>query len=333
MITDARALRDQYLPNELVHRNDDMNSLSSHLSPIEHGFSGENTLVTGPSGSGKTTLAKYTLEMLERETLSVASGYTNCFSNSTTTGVLHSLLIDADLGHDLQRETSSRDQFLRRVRELEDQVVFIIDEVDALEDLGLLAPMFDAENVTLILICVNENGLLSHIDMRIQSRIRSAASMRLDKYRHQELVDIVDGRINAGLRPSAHDRAAIDRLAELAAGDARMAVAILRRAALKADREGIESLSPGLVESVVDGAESDVHQKNIERLSTEKRILYDIIEDHGEIAAEDLHERYEERSLDPRSKPTRRRYLATLERYDLVEQIGATRGSRYRHVA
>ena len=329
MIRDARALRDEFVPQELQHRNNEIDLISSRLRPIEENLSGEHTLITGPSGAGKTTLAKYVCQQLERQTLDVRIGYVNCLSANTSTGVLHTLLRDARIGRDLSRESTPRSRYFDRIRDSEYQLVFILDEVDVLDDYGSLLSLYDQPNVTLVMICFDEDAFLSDVDMRVQSRVRAATSVRLKKYHDEEIVDIVKGRSEAGLAAGVLDEGTCGTIADLAAGDARMAIALLRWAAERAEEEGLDHLSPGLVEAVSDSATTEVHDRNVELLSTHQRLLYEIVSEAGEIGASELHREYEEQALSPKSRSTRRRYLDSLERYGLIEQEGSTRDSRY----
>ena len=333
MITDARALRPIFVPSELHHRDGELEHLSSCLKPIRMDLSGEDALITGPSGSGKTTLARYTVGQLESATLDVRTGYVNCIADSSRTGSMHTLLRDAGLGLDIPLDAASTTQYLDRLRQLDDHVVFILDEVDVLADHDLLVALYEEPNITMVMICVDEDDFLSGIDNRVQSRVRTAEKVRLGKYKHSELVDIIEGRVKAGLHHGAADQATVARIAEVAAGDARFAIALLRRAAQRAEVKDRSCLSPGLVEDVADDAETEVHKRNIQRLSTHQRILLEIIREDEKVSAGDLHDEYEQRAQNPKSKPTRRRYLQSLERYDLVEQVGATRGTYYQYCA
>ncbi|AFK19031.1 AAA family ATPase [Haloferax mediterranei ATCC 33500] len=332
MIRDARALRDNFVPADLEHRNAEIGHLSSYLAPIENDESGEDILITGPSGAGKTTLAKFVTAELERATLGARAAYANCLSNSTNAGVLHSLMRDANLGIEFDRGSTPVGEYLDKIRDLDEQFVVILDEVDVLEDPSLIAMLYDIPNVTTLMVCVSEDAFISGLDMRVSSRARAAASVKLEKYRDREIADIIRARVEYGLDPGAVDEATIQHMASLAAGDARLAITNLRRAAERADQEELCALSPGLVDEVSDGAAGEVHERNVERLSTHKRLLYDIVYEHGELSSSELHAEYERRIGSPKAKVTRRRYLGALERYRLIEKEGATRGTRYRLV-
>jgi cell division control protein 6 len=66
------------------------------------------------------------------------------------------------------------------------------------------------------------------------------------------------------------------------------------------------------------------------KLIRHQRILFEVIEAAGEIAAADLHERYEAEAEEPRSKRQRRHYLDKLEHYNLIASEGQTQWRRYR---
>lgn len=331
MIRDARALKPAFLPSELVHREGAIDHVSRSLSPIEHDQPGEDTLITGPSGSGKTTLARYVCDQLERQTLGVRIGEVNCMSDSSRHGALHTLARDAGVGRDITRDGASSGKCLDRLRDSDDHIVLILDEVDSLADPTLLVALHDIPNVTMLMVCVRETQLRADVDGRVDDRLRSAASVTLDAYASSQLVDILQARAEPGLTTTL-GTATAERIATHAGGSARRALAILRQAARHAEQEGRRSLSPGLVDAVADDAHVDVHERNIEQLSTHHRLLFEIVREHDRIASGELHARYEQCAQTPKSKPTRRRYLHVLERYDLIDSDGATSGTVYEHV-
>ncbi|WP_340101839.1 Cdc6/Cdc18 family protein [Salinibaculum salinum] len=335
MIRDARALEHQFVPQDLTHRDGQIDALASALSPITYGGIGENTLIDGPSGSGKTTLSKYVARKLDQERLDFSWGYVNCQSDPTPTAALHELIRTAGLGA-RRPEGTSRSYYFDRLRQYDGQIVTIIDEANVVTDPKLIHALVDIPGVTVICICVDDDDLIanSEVGPGTQSRLRSMMRMSLNSYSHQELLDILSYRVEHGLDGSRVDDEAIAAIADSAAGNARLAITHLRRAARYVMNEDSERLTRSVVEAVADDAQAAVRDLHVRSLGTHQRALYTIIRDAGSkgVTASDLHERYENRTQSPRSKSMRRRYLTSLQRYDLISQSGSGRGTRYKVV-
>ena len=331
MITDARALRTEFIPRELRHRDGHIDHLSSVLTPVSLADTGEHVCLYGPSGSGKTTLAKFTLERLEGEYLDVHWGYVNCFGESTKQAVLSQLVRDAGLGRDLRRDGTPAGVFLDRIREASGNFIAVIDEVDVLTDPRTILTLTEIPDVSVITICIDEDQWLSVAGERVRTRLRSAESVTLEKYTHQELLDILSYRVEHGLVASRIPDDALDRIADRAAGNARVAIALLRRAAKHVTELDMQEMTPEVVDAVADDARSDVRDARKRSLGTHQRAIYTIIRETGSagVDASDLHERYEARVRDPRTKRMRRQYLDSLERYDLITSEGSGRWTTY----
>ncbi|QLH83411.1 Cdc6/Cdc18 family protein [Halosimplex pelagicum] len=330
MITDARALKPEFVPRDLHHREGQIDHLSSVLAPLQYDTA-ENVTIFGPSGSGKTTIAKYVVTQLERETLGIRWGYVDGMSDNTTTAALHRLVREVNLGADLRRRGEPTALALDRLRECDDQVVAILDEVSVLEERPLVA-LANLPNVSLVAITIDEEEWLDSLGRPATSRMQSAATVRLEKYSLQELIDILDSRVSHGLIKSRVDDEAVRRAADIAAGDARRGIALLRRAAKRLEETDERQLTVETIENVVGAAERDIQQRRVRSLGTHQRLLYNIIADAGEISGTELADEYERRSVDPKSDPTRRRYLKSLRQYGLIEASGEGRARRYRSV-
>ena len=332
MITDARALETTYLPQDLEHRDGQISQLAAALEPITDGIGGEHSLIFGPSGSGKTTLAKYVVRKLRQESFGVRRAYWNCMSGSSKTEVLHGLAQDSGIGNHLSRDGTAASTFIETFRETDDHIVAILDEVDVLEDETLLLGLGDLPNVTIVGITIDEDDFFANYQLngRVKSRFSSAETLRLRKYTHRELVDILLARIDAGLRPGVITMDVVEYIADIAAGDAREAIKHLEKATKRVMRDDRSQIRHDDVNAIHSAARTDLRQDHIDTLGTHKRLLYDIVADAGRIGVTDLHATYEERAGDPKPNRTRRRYLSTLvDKYGLLETTGTGRGKNY----
>nr|WP_305148810.1 Cdc6/Cdc18 family protein [Halobellus inordinatus] len=330
VIQNARVLKEDWVPQELQHRDGQLQHLSGELKPIAHGLGAKSIIITGPSGTGKTTIAKYIVRQLEQEVFGIRWGYVNCISETSMSSIIYSLVGDAGRANDLRKEGTPTAVLLDRLREMDEHFIGIVDEVDVLSDEQTIQALWEIPNVTLVLVCVNEDDFFADLDSRVASRLRGAAKISLEKYHHDELCDILWGRIHAGIASGVVEEETVDYIADVAAGDARHAITLLRRAVRDAVESGDETLTGDHVRKVREDAREEIHDRNVDTLGTHQRHLYEIIKDAGEISAKDLHARYEGRVADPRAKSTRRKYLQSLEHYKLIESAGSTRARRYR---
>jgi len=332
MITDARVLRPEFVPGEVVHREQAVEHLAATLEPIQRGNHAEPALLTGPSGTGKTCIARFTVERLREAVLDVESEYVNCWQQHTRFGVLYRILDGQGRATDVHRQSTPHDELLVRLEELERPLVVILDEVDQLEDKRLLYDLHSLPHVALVLIANREAAVFGDVDERLQSRLRGCERVAFDRYGIGELVAIMRDRAEWGLVPGAIDDGQLERIADAAAGDARVALSVLRAAARRADQAGTETITETHVSEAIPEGRTDVRRKNVETLTPHQRTLLAIVEDYGEIHPAELYDAYRERVEEPKTNRTVRNYLAKMDQYGLIDAIGEGRGRTYRVV-
>jgi Cdc6-like AAA superfamily ATPase len=184
-----------------------------------------------------------------------------------------------------------------------------------------------------VLIANDDEEFFSELDERVASRFKISTRIRFTPYTEQELVSILEDRVRWGLSKNTVDAVQLEMIAESASGDARVAIGILRVAARRAQSEGRSHLTDDLILSAVSEAKSEVQQKTLEKLTTDQKLLYEIIAEHGELAPGELYQQYREQASNPRSDRMVRNYLAKLCHYNLIEALGENRGRRYRVVS
>ncbi|MBV0925026.1 AAA family ATPase [Halomicroarcula limicola] len=326
MIKDATALRHGAVPQDLYHRDGQIDHISSILDPSSFEWA-EDVCIFGPSGAGKTTIAKYVLRELEREILDIRWGYVNCMADNTAASAIYKLVRDLGLGADL-REGVSTSRMLDRLKQFDGQIVAVLDEVYSVEERAVLA-LETVPNVSLVAITIDQDEWFTALSAQAKSRMQCAATVRLEKYHHHELVDILNSRVSHGLRTSRVDSEAVEYIADLAAGNARKAIATLRHAAVHVGDGHTEQLDVSVVEAISDDVDGELRDRNVRSLGSHHRLLLRLIENAGSIDAGTLHARYDDSAQDPKSRSTRHRYLNDLQYRDLVEIDGDGRGSTY----
>ncbi|WP_101298034.1 Cdc6/Cdc18 family protein [Halegenticoccus soli] len=331
MILDARVLQPEFIPQEVEHRNQEVNVLSNALKPIMDGNPGETSFLLGPSGAGKTCIAQFTVERLRENVLDINSQYVNCWQDYTRFRVLYRLLDGVGRTVDIHRRSTPKDELLSRLQDYDGpHYVVILDEVDQLEDKSVLYDLYRTRGVTMVLVANREEELFSALDERLTSRLHSSVRIKFEKYHLDELVSILSARARWGLTEGAIGDQQLALIADAAAGDARVAIGILRNAARLADQRGAERISNEIVREAVPDGRAEIRRKTAEKLREHQRVLYDILIENGEMSPGDLYEAYRECVEEPKTKRTVRNYLQKMEHYRLVVAEGEKRARTYR---
>ena len=330
MIRDARVLRAGFVPREVEHRDAEVNHLSSVLEPITNGEPADTAIVTGPSGTGKTCISKFVTERLREEVLDVEAIYVNCWRNYTRFRTLYQILDNLGATLDIHRQSTPHDELVDRLQQHDGpRTVVILDEVDQLEDPSVIYDLHSLPQFAIICIANKEEELFSRVDDRLVSRLRSSEHVRMDKYHDEQLYDILSARAKWGLDEDVITDDQLYRIADAAAGDARLAIGILRTAAGKADRENNERITDDILLDSAEDARAQIKQKSLDSLTPHQRVVYDIVREHGSVGPNEIHKRYSEEVDDPRTKRTVRTYLSKMEQYNLLEAEGTSRDREY----
>ena len=333
MITDARVLRDEFVPNDVVHRDDEMNALTRALQPIVEGNTARTAFLFGPSGAGKTCLARFALDRLQERVIYLNRRYLDCWETPTRFGALYELLDGVKGVGPIQRNGTATGDLLERLRNYAGpQFVVVLDEADQLEDEGVIHDLYRTPKISMILIANREEELFAQLDDRLVSRLHVSERIRFDAYYDHELAAILRDRVQWGFEPGVIDESHIERIAAESGGDARTAITILRDAADEAQRLGLDAFTDGLLDRMIPEAKQSVQRKHIGQLTDHQRALYEILYDAGELTASEVHDSYRERVEEPRTQRTVRNYLTKLEDYNLIASDGETRARQYRCV-
>jgi orc1/cdc6 family replication initiation protein len=332
MIRNARVLQPEFIPGEVKHRDAEVSHLSDTLRPLSTG-EGHTTpsFLYGPSGAGKTCIARYAVTQLRENVVDLNHQYVNCWEDYSRFKALYSVLDGINKTLDIHRQSTPRDELLDRLRDYDGpHYVVILDEVDQLRDKDILYDLYRTQNLTMILIANREEDVFSVLDERLHSRLQSCVRIRFDSYSLRELVAILRDRVQWGLEPNVIGEEGLEVIADHAAGDARIAIGILRNATQLAVQHGHDEITTDVIRNAVPEAKTEIKQQTTEKLTDHQKIVYDIIVETGGIGGGDLYERYCQQVDEPKTRRTMRNYVTKLEQYNLVTAEGNTKARVYR---
>lgn len=248
------ALRVDYVPEHLPHREEQLRVVAGVLAPFLQGQRGSNLFVYGQSGTGKTAVVRFVLEKLEMRSKRGLSKAETCYVNCRIVGTEYRILasLGKALGVDIPFTGLATTEVLNRFRQLlgSKKLLFIVglDEIDALVkehgdnllyQLTRLNESLEYGRVSIIGIS-NDLKFKERLDSRVLSSL-SEEEVVFKPYTALEIRDILLERASVAFQKGALGESALALCAAEAArehGDARRALDLLRVSGEVAERDG-----------------------------------------------------------------------------------------------
>ena len=322
IIANPEVLEEDYVPPTLPCREVQKKELAFCLSPIEKGLRPSDCLCYGKPGTGKTALVKHILEQIQDYTNCFAF-YVNCWENKTLNQILENLAVQANV---FVTESSYSAKISRLKQKIKNKpCVIALDEIDKIERKELNDILYILKQMGKVgLICIsNTREYVIDLDPRILSRIRFK-SIRFPPYSNEELLIILRHRIIEckALFPGTYSKDILEKIADLAAGDARIAIQTLRNAAYNAERKGKRRIEEDDVKQGFEEISEIKRKYMLQKLSEHHRLIYQIIKKNPGITSRELTRTYislcQKAGLTPKSKRSLSNYVSTLLNLHLI---------------
>jgi len=332
IIADPEVLEEEYIPQNIPCREVQKKELAYCLSPIEKGMKSLDCLCHGKPGTGKTALVKYVLQQV-RENTNAFALYVNCWENKTLNLILDRLVEQLSIVI-AERDYSVK---LSRVKQKikDSPCVVALDEVDKLDrkDLNDILYMLKEMGKVGIVSISNTRKYILDLDPRAISRMR-LTSIEFPSYSNEELLTILKHRvIDCGaLFPNSYTITILEKIADLAAGDARIAIQSLRNAASVAEKLNKHKIMEEDLEKGYEEVKQIKKKYYLNRLTPHHKLIVDIVRRHPRILSSVFYQTYRSElrkiMLNPKSSRTFNSYVHDLIElgYLMVERV-STRGN------
>jgi len=285
-----RVLSHDYVPNELPHREKEIQKLAYILATALKGGKPSNVFMYGKTGTGKTAVARYVLKKLaergEKLGLSLSYAYVNCRYRKTNYRVL--VKICDEIGCRGLPETGLPadmifDKMIKQIDRKDQLVIIILDELDwlvkssgddVLYQLTRINNELERGQVSLIGI-TNDLKFKDNLDSRVLSSL-SEESIIFSPYNAQQLYDILKQRTVMAFEDGVVDDSALRLAAAIAAqehGDARRAIDLLRVAGEIVERQGENKLTERHILEAKDEVEKDLVEVTVRDLPVQEQLI------------------------------------------------------------
>lgn len=270
---------DAYLPPVLIGREDQIDELAYHMSPLFQKGIPNNALIFGPTGCGKTATTQYVLNALDEELIQdpvdvdVVHTCLSCKEVYTTNAILYKLIQFLEPDTKIKRSGYSMDYYYEelysRMNLQNKSLIVILDEIDFMKKYDILysfsraisSGKFVGKRFIRIIGISNSRKFEERLDPRILSSV-GFEKYRFPSYSMDNIYHILKDRIDLALVPDSIDDDTVLVCAQTSAktgGDIRKALNVLQAAAMAVEREGSDKITVDHIKA----AEEKVQSKNI----------------------------------------------------------------------
>ncbi|MFM7861959.1 MAG: Cdc6/Cdc18 family protein [Candidatus Nitrosotenuis sp.] len=295
IIKNRKVLHFSYLPELILHRNEELEKVTQSLSPILKQSRPSNLIVYGKPGTGKTLVVKKILDKIQQRVEKSKFPIKLVYSNAKDEATLYSLFVSIGRQLDLDEDQipatglSISEVFKRLLKAIEKNqynIVFVIDEIDYLAHLisktgkdvmyQLTRANERLKNGSLTLVGIsNDLTFKERLDPRVISSL-SEEEIIFTNYSVDQLKEILKERIREAFAEGTVEVSALNLCAAMAGrehGDARRAIDLLRVAGEIAERAQASKVTEEHIRTASSKIEEDKETTALQSYPLHEKLL------------------------------------------------------------
>lgn len=350
LIKDRSILQTTFVPDQLLHRDDQIQDIVNIVAPSLNKDKPSNILIIGKTGTGKTAVVNYVGKELEKADAKMNNCmyiYVNCEVIDTPYSILYNVSnqIISDEKNKIPFTGWSLEKIFNELIKYIDAenkvIIIVLDEIDISfkrngDDifyfLTTINEMLKNSRVSIIGITNNSKFTEECLSPKIRSRL-GEEKIIFPPYSPPQLIDILNERAKDAFYPNVVDNSVIPLCAAISAqdsGDARKALDLLRISADIAERNGDSNITTAHVDYARQKIEMDAVVEVVKTLTDQsKMVLMAIIKnpgnENGYITTGDVYMVYREIcSILGCNILTQRRIADLISELDMLGIINAT---------
>lgn len=288
---DKRALQSSYIPETILHREEQTKQIATILAPSLKGDKPSNIFIYGKTGTGKTLTTKYTTQKLmrvsTRENIPLKILYINCkLKRSADTEYRLIAQLATELGKSIPPTGLPTEEvykaFLSALNKQKQNYIIILDEIDQLVNktgdnaLYNLTRINESTESQISLIGIsNDIMFVDNLDPRVRSSL-SEEEIIFPPYNALQIQSILKQRAETAFNKDVLSQGVIEKCAAYAArdhGDARRALEFLRVAGEIADRKNSKKITT----EHIDEAEAKIDRDRVIDIITTQPKQYHLV--------------------------------------------------------
>ncbi len=262
LFQDKNSLLSQYIPDEVVYREHQLQEIANILAPCLRMERPSNLFVYGKTGTGKTLSVKYILksmnEVAAKNNISFCPIYVNCkLKKVADTEYRLIAQFIKELGQEVPATGLPTDEIYNTFYSILDQtkkiILLVLDEIDQLtKKMGdevlynLTRINTELKSSQIALVGISNNLVFAeHLDPRVKSSL-SGEDIIFPPYNALQIQDILRRRCQLAFKAGVIQPGVVEKCSAYAArehGDARRAIDLLRVAGELAERSGSSTLA------------------------------------------------------------------------------------------